>query len=62
MEKEMHLLFISIPAYGHIIPLLELARKIGQFHQPTFAVPEKMAGGLITREIFDEVADHRTHL
>ncbi|GAU99552.1 hypothetical protein RvY_10538 [Ramazzottius varieornatus] len=60
--QEKHLLFISIPAYGHAIPLLELARKISKFHQVTFAVSAKMAGDLPKRELFDAKADNRIKL
>ncbi|GAU99548.1 hypothetical protein RvY_10535-1 [Ramazzottius varieornatus] len=57
--QEKHILFISVPAYGHVIPLLELARKVSKFHQVTFAVSAKMVGDLPERELFDEKVDSR---
>ncbi|GAU99550.1 hypothetical protein RvY_10536 [Ramazzottius varieornatus] len=58
-SQEKHLLFISIPAYGHIIPLLELARKVSKFHQVTFAVSARTVGDLPKRELFDATVDTR---
>ena len=48
-----HILFASPPAFGHIIPLLELARKVtatGNFHV-TFAVSKSKIPDFTTREL-----------
>ena len=33
-----HVLLVTFPSYGHIIPVLELAKRVSQFHHVTFAV------------------------
>lgn len=40
MATTKHVLILPYPAFGHINPLLDLARKISQFHRVTFAVSE----------------------
>ena len=37
LSHSKHVLFVTIPAYGHIIPILELAKKVSHFHAVTFA-------------------------
>ena len=46
-----HILLIALPAYGHVIPLLELGRKLADHHQITFAVSGCMLEQLREREI-----------
>ncbi|OWA51846.1 putative UDP-glycosyltransferase 73E1 [Hypsibius exemplaris] len=46
-----HLLFLNFPAFGHIIPLLELAKKTSRFHQVTFIVSACNHDQLLTREL-----------
>ncbi|GAV06719.1 hypothetical protein RvY_16660 [Ramazzottius varieornatus] len=52
-----HILCMTIPAYGHIIPLLELARKLAQHHQVTFAVSSKCACALESLGLYDPAND-----
>ena len=49
-----HILLVPLPAYGHMIPLLELGKKLGQFHDVTFAVSKIRVADLKKR---DFVAD-----
>ncbi|OQV15788.1 putative Cyanohydrin beta-glucosyltransferase [Hypsibius exemplaris] len=46
-----HILLVTIPSYGHIIPLLELARRIAPFHRVTFAVSQFELGEIRQREL-----------
>ena len=53
-KMQRHILLISIPAYGHLIPLLELAKKIAIHHQVTFAVSHSKAGMIHERELLTD--------
>ncbi|OWA53923.1 putative Cis-zeatin O-glucosyltransferase 2 [Hypsibius exemplaris] len=46
LKVRKHILLLPFPAYGHVIPLLELGRKIYRHHDVTFAVaiPDGFAG------------------
>ncbi|OWA54895.1 putative UDP-glycosyltransferase 72B1 [Hypsibius exemplaris] len=49
-----HFLVVAIPPYGHLIPLLELARRLAPFHRVTVAVsqgevPEITRRGLVSQ-------------
>ncbi|GAV06722.1 hypothetical protein RvY_16663 [Ramazzottius varieornatus] len=59
-SSRKHVLCVSVPAYGHLIPLLELARKLAQHHQITFAVSKKAAGELEGRELYNPTVDGDT--
>ncbi|OQV15142.1 putative UDP-glycosyltransferase 72B1 [Hypsibius exemplaris] len=48
---KLHVLIASFPAYGHIIPLYELAKKVGKHHRVTFAVSAPKLSDLVKREI-----------
>ena len=50
-SSKMHILLMSFPAYGHIIPILELAKKIAAHHDVTFALSASKIGDLKKREI-----------
>ena len=54
--KSKHILCLTFPHYGHIIPSLQLARRLADFHQVTFAVsaarlPELEQRHLITPHV-----------
>ena len=51
-NNRKHVLMVSIPAYGHMIALLELARKIAKHHHVTFVISESITGTVGKREIF----------
>lgn len=52
-----HVLVLAFPAYGHIIPMLELARKLSLHHFVTFAVSKIKLEALKKREIFSDGSD-----
>ena len=51
--KRKHVLFLTFPSFGHIIPLLELAKKTSLFHQVTVVVSASMLKELEERELLD---------
>ncbi|OWA51671.1 putative UDP-glycosyltransferase 72B2 [Hypsibius exemplaris] len=51
MSSKKHILVVTIPGYGHIIPMLELAKKISAFHDVTFALSASKVPDLTTREV-----------
>ncbi|XP_055353946.1 uncharacterized protein LOC129599669 [Paramacrobiotus metropolitanus] len=59
MSAKKHVLFLSFPAFGHIIPLLEFARKVAKHHTVTFAVSRSKMEEMIKKELFgDESAEN----
>ena len=50
--ERKHILLASPPLFGHALPLLNLARKLSQFHRVTLAVSES-----ILEKIRTQVAD-----
>ena len=50
-----HILFVGFPAYGHLIPLLELAKKTTKYHNVTFAVSAFRVADLKKRELISDV-------
>ncbi|XP_055334975.1 uncharacterized protein LOC129586022 [Paramacrobiotus metropolitanus] len=52
MDKDIHLLVIALPAYGHLIPTLELARSLSTFHTVTFAASAQRTTQLSTKHHF----------
>ncbi|OQV15787.1 putative Cinnamate beta-D-glucosyltransferase [Hypsibius exemplaris] len=46
-----HFLLLPFPAYGHMIPLAELGKKIARHHDVTFAVSQCLFGQLQKREL-----------
>ncbi|OQV15786.1 putative UDP-glycosyltransferase 84A1 [Hypsibius exemplaris] len=46
-----HFLLLPFPAYGHMIPLAELGRKIAQHHDVTFAVSQCLFEQIQKREL-----------
>ncbi|GAV07025.1 hypothetical protein RvY_16916 [Ramazzottius varieornatus] len=52
-----HILCITIPGYGHLTPLLALARKLGAIHQVTFAVSAHTANQLQQRQLYHVATD-----
>ncbi|OQV25655.1 putative UDP-glucose glucosyltransferase [Hypsibius exemplaris] len=50
-----HVLMVTVPAYGHLIPLLELAKKISKHHNVTFVVSESMLQEIRQRELLTDV-------
>ncbi|GAU95661.1 hypothetical protein RvY_07244 [Ramazzottius varieornatus] len=58
-----HVLCISFPIFGHIIPLLELAKKLCEFHDVTFAVSSSRTEELKTRNmILSSEGGHQVNL
>ncbi|GAU99495.1 hypothetical protein RvY_10489 [Ramazzottius varieornatus] len=57
-SQRRHVLCVAFPAYGHMIPLLTLARKISEFHDVTFAVSESQHEELKRREILEDNDAH----
>ena len=53
MERK-HVLLLTFPAYGHIIPLLGFGKKVSQFHDVTFALSADLIEQLRQREIITE--------
>ena len=51
---DRHILVICIPAFGHIVPMLELARKLTAFHRVTFALSSSKVSQLKQRELITE--------
>ena len=49
-----HVLFSTFPGYGHIIPLLEFAKRVGQFHDVTFAVSNFTLTDMKKRELITD--------
>ncbi|OWA52897.1 putative UDP-glycosyltransferase 85A1 [Hypsibius exemplaris] len=49
-----HVLIIALPAYGHLIPLLELGRKVVKYHDVTFAVSHSRVADIKARELASE--------
>lgn len=61
MDKQngrRHILCVAFPAYGHMIPLLALARKISEYHDVTFAVSRSQHDELKRREILTDGDAH----
>ena len=56
--KRRHILCVAFPAYGHMIPLLALARKIAVYHDVTFAVSKDQLDELKRREILKDDDAH----
>ena len=50
-RKRKHILLVTYPAYGLMIPLLEFARKLSTVHDVTFAVSAEMIEGMRKREL-----------
>ncbi|XP_055332398.1 uncharacterized protein LOC129584288 [Paramacrobiotus metropolitanus] len=50
--KKCHVLLLSFPAFGHIIPILELARKVAKHHTVTLALSESKIAEMMKKEIF----------
>ena len=60
MMDKKHILFVTVPTYGHLIPMLELARKLGHHHQVTFAVSAKIANQLPERGLYNSSVEWNT--
>jgi UDP-glucoronosyl and UDP-glucosyl transferase len=53
-ESRKHVLFVAIPAFGHMIPLLQLAQKISPHHRVTFAVSQIKMKEIQERELLTD--------
>ena len=54
MDKKKHILLIPFPAYGHIIPITELGKKIAEFHYVSLAITAHMVPGIIQRGLNEQ--------
>ncbi|OQV17724.1 putative UDP-glycosyltransferase 72B1 [Hypsibius exemplaris] len=54
MHTNVHVLVVAIPAFGHIVPMLELAKKITRFHRVTFAVSASKVIQMKDRDMLNE--------
>jgi hypothetical protein len=52
-HRKKHLLFLSFPAFGHIIPLLEFNRKLSNYHRITFAVSDDILSQMAKRGLIN---------
>jgi hypothetical protein len=43
---------LGFPAFGHLIPMLELSKKISKVHRVSFAVSEGILSQVVKRELF----------
>ncbi|GAU99547.1 hypothetical protein RvY_10534 [Ramazzottius varieornatus] len=57
-----HVLLITFPAYGHIIPILELAKRMARSHEVTFAVSECKVEDIKKRELFSVDQENKVRL
>ncbi|OQV20399.1 putative UDP-glycosyltransferase 72B1 [Hypsibius exemplaris] len=53
----LHILLLSFPAFGHIIPMLEFAKKLSQHHAVTFGVSAGKLPDLTRRELLHPTED-----
>ncbi|OQV15145.1 putative cis-zeatin O-glucosyltransferase [Hypsibius exemplaris] len=56
-NPNIHILFATFPAFGHIIPLLELAKKVSKFYRVTFAVSASKLPDFAKRELLQPTDD-----
>ena len=49
--SKRHILLVSFPAFGHMIPILELAKKLSKYHTVTFAISAAKVSDLTSREL-----------
>lgn len=55
MVHRKHIAVIAFPGYGHLIPLLDFAKKCADYHNVSFVISKSKLGDLKTRELFTEV-------
>ena len=52
--QKLHVLVVTYPRFGHIVPLLELSRKIAKHHYVTFVISQCSYEELLEKELYSD--------
>lgn len=57
-----HIVVVSPPFFGHLIPLLDLAKRLSEYHHVTFVLSSSKLGELKQRQLIPGNVDHQSRL